>query len=431
MERSSRTQMWTPFLTKKGFHTSSRLRTHLNKMELLRGRAGHSSKWQERCLMNTRRQSTFGQKRLRQLVMQQIACIFTSYSARRHTSSSPVTKPQVGYFRVFGSKCYILDKHHRSKFSPKSHEGFLLGYGSNSHTYRVYNNFTRKVEETVVVKFDESNGSQVEQLPIDVGDKDPSEAIQDLSIGKFRPIEVKESTSAVQVEASTSRQGEPRIDTEASTSGTHQDEENEEVHQECQQPPSPPQQENDNANNEEGQEEEQDEEYVQPRPKQKLSRVRARIAKDHPVEQIYNDIQTGRITRSKSRLAKFCENYSFISSIEPMKVEEALEDPDWINAMHEELHKFERNQVWTLVEKPDNNHNIIGTKWVFRIMQDEDGQVVHNKARLVAQGYTQSKLWTMVRHMLPLLDLSPFASYLPMLITMISPCTKWTLKVVF
>ena len=45
----------------------------------------------------------------------------------------------------------------------------------------------------VDVKFDGSNGSQVEQLPIDVGDKDPSEAIQDLSIGKIRPTEVKES----------------------------------------------------------------------------------------------------------------------------------------------------------------------------------------------------------------------------------------------
>ena len=91
------------------------------------------------------------------------------------------------------------------------------------------------------MKFDESNGSQVEQLPIDAGDKDPSEAIQDLPTDKVRPMEVKESTSSVQVEASTSRQGEPRIDTEASTSGTHQDEGNEEVHQdECQQPPSPP-----------------------------------------------------------------------------------------------------------------------------------------------------------------------------------------------
>ena len=118
------------------------------------------------------------------------------------------------------------------------------------------------------------------------------------------------------------------------------------MHQdERQRPPSPPRQENDNANNEEDQEEEEDEEEVQPRSKQKLSRVQARIAKDHPVKKIYNDIQTGRITRSKTRLANFCENYSFISSIEPMKVEEALEDPDWINAMHEELHNFERNQV--------------------------------------------------------------------------------------
>ena len=94
-------------------------------------------------------------------------------------------KPQVGYFRVFGSKCYILDKHHHSKFAPKSHEGFLLGYGSNSHTYRVYNNFTRKVEETVDVKFNESNGSQVEQLPIDVGDKDPSEEFKTCPLARF------------------------------------------------------------------------------------------------------------------------------------------------------------------------------------------------------------------------------------------------------
>ena len=114
-----------------------------------------------------------------------------------------------------------------------------------------------------------------------------------------------------------------------------------------------------------------------------------------------------------------------------MKVEEALEDPDWINTMHEELHNFERNQVCTLVEKPDNNHNIIGTKWVFRNKQDEDGQVVHNKARLVAQGYTQVKGMDYGETYALLLDLSPSASYLPMLITMISLYTKWTLKVLF
>jgi len=68
------------------------------------------------------------------------------------------------------------------------------------------------------VKFDESNGSQVDKLPIDVGDKDPSEAIQELSIGKIRPTKVKERTSFVEVEASTSLKGEPQVDLEPSTS---------------------------------------------------------------------------------------------------------------------------------------------------------------------------------------------------------------------
>ena len=125
-----------------------------------------------------------------------------------------------------------------------------------------------------------------------------------------------------------------------------------------------------------------------PDPNKSSHRVRARVSKDHPVEQIFDDIQTGRITHSKTRLANFCEHYSYISSIEPMKVEEALEDPNWINAMHEELHNFERNQVWTLVEKSNDDQNVIGTKWVFRNKQDKDGQVVRNKAHLVAQADT-------------------------------------------
>src|SRR5919205_3750316 len=56
--------------------------------------------------------------------------------------------------------------------------------------------------------------------------------------------------------------------------------------------------------------------------------------------------------------------------------------------MHDELNNFIRNQVWELVERP-KKHNVIGTKWVFRNKEDEYGVVTRNKARLVAQGYTQ------------------------------------------
>jgi hypothetical protein len=44
----------------------------------------------------------------------------------------------------------------------------------------------------------------------------------------------------------------------------------------------------------------------------------------------------------------------------------------------------------TLVPQPED-HNIIGTKWIFKNKPDEHGTVVRNKARFVAQGYTQIK----------------------------------------
>jgi hypothetical protein len=74
---------------------------------------------------------------------------------------------------------------------------------------------------------------------------------------------------------------------------------------------------------------------------------------------IIGDISRGVQTRS--RLASFCEYFSFVSFIEPKKIEEALRDADWVNAMHEELDNFTRNQVWELVERP-KNYNVVGTK---------------------------------------------------------------------
>jgi hypothetical protein len=103
------------------------------------------------------------------------------------------------------------------------------------------------------------------------------------------------------------------------------------------------------------------------------------------VDQILGDISKGVTTRS--RLANFCEHYSFVSSIEPFRVEEALQDPNWVLAMQEELNNLKRNKVWSLVPRP--KQNVVGTKWVFRNKQDEHVVVIRNKARLVAKGYAQ------------------------------------------
>ena len=72
-------------------------------------------------------------------------------------------------------------------------------------------------------------------------------------------------------------------------------------------------------------------------------RIHHVLAKDHPVDQIMGDISKGVQTRS--RIASFCEHYSFVSFLEPNRVDEGLRDPDWVNAMHEEFNNFTRNQV--------------------------------------------------------------------------------------
>jgi hypothetical protein len=68
----------------------------------------------------------------------------------------------------------------------------------------------------------------------------------------------------------------------------------------------------------------------------------------------------------------------------------ALSNPNWVNAMHEKLENFERNQVWVYVSPPLNCY-LIGTKWVFENKQSEDGLVVTNNAGLVAKGFCQKE----------------------------------------
>ena len=92
------------------------------------------------------------------------------------------------------------------------------------------------------------------------------------------------------------------------------------------------------------------------------------------VEKIINDIKApGPLTRSKaSHLSNFCGHYAFVSITKPTKVDEAFMEPKWIQAMQEELHQFELNNVWELVNRPDpRKHNIIGTKWIYHNKQDE------------------------------------------------------------
>ena len=85
--------------------------------------------------------------------------------------------------------------------------------------------------------------------------------------------------------------------------------------------------------------------------------------RNHPIHQVIGDPQLPIQTRAAT--ANECNFSIFLSNTEPTRVSEALEDPDWVLDMQEELNQFEALKVWRLVPKPQDK-SIIGTKWIFK-----------------------------------------------------------------
>ncbi|GJT14166.1 retrovirus-related pol polyprotein from transposon TNT 1-94 [Tanacetum coccineum] len=88
--------------------------------------------------------------------------------------------------------------------------------------------------------------------------------------------------------------------------------------------------------------------------------------------------------------AMWCYFDAFLTLVEPKNYKEAMLEPSWIEAMQEEIHEFERLQVWELVPCPDLVM-LIKLNWIFKVKIDECGGVLKNKAQLVAKGYRQEE----------------------------------------
>jgi transposase InsO family protein len=193
-------------------------------------------------------------------------------------------KPNVSYFRVFGSKCFILVKRGRkSKFAPKAVEGFLLGYDSNIRAYRVFNKSTRLVEVSYDIVFDETNGSQVEQVDLDELDDEeaPWVTLRNMSIGDVCPKESEESPHAQDQQSSSMQASSSTQDEDQAQGDENEDQEDE-----------PPQQEdNDQGGDDTNQDKEDDQEIQGQRPPH--PRVHQAIQRDHPVNSILGDIHKG------------------------------------------------------------------------------------------------------------------------------------------
>jgi len=110
-----------------------------------------------------------------------------------------------------------------------------------------------------------------------------------------------------------------------------------------------------------------------------------KVRKNHPQDLIIGSLDQGITTRRSNEVIS---NSCFMSKLELKNVKEALTDEFWIDAMQEELNQFKRSELWDLVPRPEGM-NVMGTKCIYKNKFDENGTMTRNKARLVAQCYTQ------------------------------------------
>ncbi|GJU21934.1 retrovirus-related pol polyprotein from transposon TNT 1-94, partial [Tanacetum coccineum] len=296
--------------------------------------------------------------------------------------------PSISFMRPFGCPVTILNTlDPLGKFDGKADEGFLVGYSINSKAFRVFNTRTRKVEENLHITFLENKpnvaGSGPDWLfdidlltnsmnyePVTAGNqtnrnagiKDNVDAVptqqyillpllfdslqssEDAVADDAGYANITNRISIISPSVSTARQSFKNADdlltdpfrpdledtTDLLNTGIFSGAYDDDEGAE------------DDLNNLETTM------NVSPVPT-------TGIHKDHPKDQIIRDINSATQTR---RMTKISEEHAM--------------------------------KVWTLVDLP-NGKRAIGTKWVFRNKKDERGVVVRNKARLMAQGYTQEE----------------------------------------
>nr|GFD49154.1 Gag-Pol polyprotein [Tanacetum cinerariifolium] len=100
--------------------------------------------------------------------------------------------------------------------------------------------------------------------------------------------------------------------------------------------------------------------------------------------------QSVRTRRQLESDGEMCMFALTVSQTKPKNIKEVMADSAWIESMQEELHQFNRLDVWELVDR-SLCKNVINMKWLSKNKSDEENNVIRNKSRLVAKGYAQKE----------------------------------------
>ncbi|GKA37584.1 retrovirus-related pol polyprotein from transposon TNT 1-94 [Tanacetum coccineum] len=347
-------------------------------------------------------------------------------------------KPDLSFLRVFGALCYPTnDSEDLGKLKAKADIGFFVGYAPNRKGYQIYNKQTRQIMETIHVTFDELTGQTApvhsspgpvpnlltpgpissglvpnpppaapyvpptnkeleilfqpmfddyfkphtidQRVPpapapqVPVNPTDPSVSIsvgQDAPSGSHSPSSSDHQSSSVhhgvvaehsfEVNPFALADNEPFVNSFALDSRSEASSSKEITIAESNQSTQP-------------------HEHLQ------------KWTDSHPIDNIIGNPSRPVSTRKQLATdALWCFYNSVLSKVEPKNFKSVVTEDCWFEAMQEEIHEFDRLQVWELVPPPDCAM-IIALKWIYKVKLDEYGDVLKNKARLVAKGYRQEE----------------------------------------
>nr|GFC42775.1 integrase, catalytic region, zinc finger, CCHC-type, peptidase aspartic, catalytic [Tanacetum cinerariifolium] len=267
-----------------------------------------------------------------------------------------VKQPDLSFFHVFGALCYPTnDSENVGKLQPKADIGIFIGYAPTKKAFRIYNRRTRRIVETIHVDFDEltamaseqsSSGPALQDMtprtinaeviaPIDEVipqvDDDSTGSPSSTAIDQDAPSPSKSLTpTEIQSPVILHDVGNDNLDIEVAHMG------NDpllgvpipEVPSEQASATTSPQS------------------NVQPN--HPMTHHNGKWTKDHPLNYIIGPLSRPVSTQLQlHEQALFCYYDAFLTSVEPKTYKEALTQAYWIEAMQEELHEFERLEVWS------------------------------------------------------------------------------------
>ena len=277
-------------------------------------------------------------------------------------------KPDISHLRVLGCKCFVhIPDSNRRKLDQKSYEAIFIGYPDGTKGYKVYDVKKDRFMISHDVTFFESKFPFCE---------------------KSKQDGVKQKGNTI-INEEDNEEIEEQNDEEIERSEENMEKEDNEVRETL----FESQDMTINPVNEESEQSESIENVEQVGEVQTQSS--SRTYEDLFMENVRNlgPMRRRRIPKRFSDDA--CPAVDSLTSEidEPSGIEDALKSEHskhWKDAMISEYTSLMENETWELVP-PEENQNVVGSRWVYKVKRNEDGSVDRFKARLVAQGYTQTR----------------------------------------